>query len=69
MSTFEVYYIVKKCERQVDKIVGGPYYELLEAFDARRKLKNDCYRRDTSFEVMTHILELVKEYETHESNS
>ena len=44
MSSFEVYYIVEKCERQVDKIVAGPYYELLEVFDARRKLKNDCSR-------------------------
>jgi hypothetical protein len=58
MSTFEVYYIVKKCEKQVDEIVSGPYYELLEAFGAGRKLKNDCYRRDTSFEVMTQMLEL-----------
>jgi len=60
MSTFEVYYIVEKCERQVDKIVAGPYYELPEVFDARRKLKNDCYRRDTFFEIMTHMLELSK---------
>jgi hypothetical protein len=60
MSTFEVYYIVEKCERQVDKIVAGPYYELLEVFDARRKLKNDCYHIDTFFEIMTHMLELSK---------
>ena len=58
MSSFEVYYVVQKDKEQRDKIVAGPYYELLEAFNASTKLEEDC-PHSYSFEVMTHILKLI----------
>ena len=60
MSTFEVYYVVQKDKKQVDKIVAGPYYELYEALDTKEKLQDDCSHRNRSFELMAHMMELIK---------
>jgi hypothetical protein len=56
-KTFEVYYIVENLTRQ-NKIVAGPYYDHMEAYDASEKLEEKSRYRERVFKVMSHTLEL-----------
>jgi len=50
----EVYYIVQDLGYK-KKIVAGPYYDRLEAYEVAVKLKKSSY---LEFEVMIHTIDL-----------
>lgn len=56
-KTFEIYYIVQNLKYQ-NKIVAGPYYDRMEAYDASEKLEEKSPYREPVFQVMSHTLEL-----------
>ena len=53
----EVYYIVQNLTYQ-NKIVAGPYYDRMEAYDVSEKLEKKSSYREPVFKVMSHLLEL-----------
>jgi hypothetical protein len=56
-KTFEVYYIVQNLTYH-NKIVAGPYYDRIEAYEASEKLEEKSRYREPVFKVMSHTLEL-----------
>lgn len=55
--TFEVHYIVENLTHN-RKIVAGPYYDRMEAYEASEKLEAKSPYRERVFEIMSHTLEL-----------
>lgn len=54
---FEVYYIVQNLTYH-HKIVAGPYYDRMDAYDASEKLEKKSPYREPVFKVMSHTIEL-----------